>query len=73
MLDMGQPLPCLKSSSAGCSAGEASLVIDPWGNVKPCLHVDLLCGNILQQDFEKIWSSEPLRVAGIDAGCLFKL
>jgi radical SAM protein with 4Fe4S-binding SPASM domain len=49
-----------KSASQGCSAGEASFVIDPWGNVKPCLDVDLLCGNILQQSFEAIWSSEPL-------------
>lgn len=51
-----------RSSSQGCSAGEASLVVDPWGNVRPCLHVDLMCGNILQQEFDKIWSSEPLKM-----------
>ncbi len=51
-----------ESSSQGCSAGDASLVIDPWGNVKPCLHVDLLCGNIIQQDFDDIWNSKNLKL-----------
>lgn len=50
-----------ESSSLGCSAGDASLVIDPWGNVKPCLHVNLLCGNITQDDFDSIWNNSNLK------------
>lgn len=49
-----------ESSSDGCSAGDASLVIDPWGNVKPCLHANLLCGNLKTQDFETIWRGKEL-------------
>ena len=58
----GPTIPqCFESSaSQGCSAGEASLVIDPWGNVKPCLHVDLICGNIVKQDFDTIWNVQEL-------------
>jgi AdoMet-dependent heme synthase len=60
----GPAIPqCFEDSvSQGCSAGDASLVIDPWGNVKPCLHVNLTCGNLLRDDFETIWSSESLRM-----------
>ena len=58
--------PCIpqcfvSSASEGCSAGEASFVVDPWGNIKPCLQTDLLCGNLLEQSFETIWESESLR------------
>lgn len=49
------------SASEGCSAGEASFVVDPWGNIKPCLQTNLLCGNLLEQSFETIWESESLR------------
>lgn len=58
--------PCIpqcfvESSSAGCAAGDTSLVIDPWGNLKPCLHTDLLCGNLLIEDFKTIWAGDLLR------------
>lgn len=62
-ISYGPTIPqCFEPSSAvGCSAGEAAIVIDPWGNIKPCLHSDLLCGNILQQDFQTIWTGNALR------------
>jgi len=52
--------PCIPqcfepSSSRGCSAGETSFVIDPWGNVKPCTDAILHCGNLLTQTVEEIW------------------
>jgi len=58
--------PCIpqcfiSSSSEGCSAGQASLVVDPWGNIKPCLHTDLLCGNLLESEFDIIWQAQSLR------------
>ena len=58
----GPTIPqCLETStSEACSAGNHSLVIDPWGNIKPCLHTDLLCGNILKVDFEDILNSDNL-------------
>lgn len=60
----GPTLPqCFESSSSvGCSAGESSLVIDPWGNVKPCLQTDLLCGNILENDLETILNGDKLKM-----------
>jgi len=57
--------PCIPqcftpSSSEGCSAGETFFVVDPWGNVKPCIHTTLVCGNLLEQDMMKIWYDEAL-------------
>jgi len=49
------------SSSSGCLAGVAYCTIDPWGNVRPCNHAPLLCGNILEQSVEEIWHGEAMR------------
>lgn len=52
--------PCIpqcfvSSSSRGCLAGEASVAVDPWGNVKPCTDAMLTCGNLLSQSLDEIW------------------
>ena len=51
-----------QSASRVCSAGDSAITIDPWGNVKPCLHTNLLCGNLLQQDFDSIWDGDALNM-----------
>jgi radical SAM protein with 4Fe4S-binding SPASM domain len=43
------------SSSTGCLAGVAYCTVDPWGNVRPCNHAPLICGNLLEQSIEEIW------------------
>ena len=48
------------SSSTGCLAGIAYCTIDPWGNVRPCNHAPLICGNLLEQSLEEIWNSEAM-------------
>lgn len=58
--------PCIPqcfapSSSVGCSAGETFLVVDPWGNVKPCADTALDCGNLLTQTVEEIWWSKEMQ------------
>lgn len=40
-----------------CTAGKTSYAIDTDGNVKACPRDSQLYGNILTQDFEKIWES----------------
>jgi radical SAM protein with 4Fe4S-binding SPASM domain len=57
--------PCIPqcftpSSSHGCSAGETFCAIDPWGNVTPCTHTSLTCGNLLEMDIEQIWNGEVM-------------
>ena len=49
------------SSSTGCLAGVAYWTVDPWGNVRPCNHAPLLCGNILEQSVEEIWNGEAMQ------------
>lgn len=68
--------PCIPqcftpSSSQGCSAGETFFVVDPWGNVKPCLHTTLLCGNLLEQDVMTIWNGQSLEYwrGMVPSGC----
>ena len=48
------------SSSTGCLAGVAYCTIDPWGNVRPCNHAPLICGNLLEQSIEEIWHGEAM-------------
>jgi len=43
------------SSSRGCLAGTAYCTVDPWGNVRPCNHAPLVCGNLLEQSMEEVW------------------
>jgi radical SAM protein with 4Fe4S-binding SPASM domain len=48
------------SSSTGCLSGVTYCTIDPWGNVRPCNHAPLICGNLLEQPIEEIWHSETM-------------
>lgn len=49
------------SSSEGCFAGVTYCVIDPWGNVRPCTHTSLICGNLLKQSIQEIWHSPEMQ------------
>lgn len=54
-------LPKLNSETIGmisnyCDAGLNQLVIDPEGNIKPCVCLNYKLGNILKEDIKKIWS-----------------
>lgn len=48
----GSPVPhCFVSNhSNGCMAGFVHVTIDPWGNVRPCPHVLVTAGNVLNGD-----------------------
>ena len=46
--------------SDGCLAGLAFWTVDPWGNVRPCNHAPLLCGNLLEQEVAEIVDSPAL-------------
>ena len=58
----GTPIPhCFTANgSYGCLAGVAQATIDPWGNVRPCNHAPLVCGNLLTQSLEEIWHSAAM-------------
>ncbi|MCP4346189.1 MAG: radical SAM protein [Desulfobacterales bacterium] len=55
------PLCFAPSSSEGCLAGVTYCVIDPWGNVRPCTHTPLICGNLLEQSVEEIWHGPEMQ------------
>jgi radical SAM protein with 4Fe4S-binding SPASM domain len=56
------PIPhCFAANSSyGCLAGTGQATIDPWGNVRPCNHAPLVCGNLLTQSLEEIWHSAAM-------------
>lgn len=58
----GGPIPrCFaNNSSNGCMAGFAHAAIDCWGNLKPCTHVSITAGNLLEADFDTLWHSPPM-------------
>jgi len=50
----------MPNPSEGCLAGLAFWTVDPWGNVRPCNHAPLLCGNLLGQEVAEIVDSSAL-------------
>ncbi|MBU0495977.1 MAG: radical SAM protein [Chloroflexi bacterium] len=48
------------SSASGCLSGVAYCTIDPWGNLRPCNHATLQCGNLLEQSLADIWQGEAM-------------
>jgi radical SAM protein with 4Fe4S-binding SPASM domain len=62
LVRFGTPIPhCFAvNGSYGCLAGIAQATIDPWGNVRPCNHAPLVCGNLLTQSLEEIWHSAAM-------------
>ncbi len=48
------------SSSTGCMAGVAYCAVDPWGNLRPCNHSDLIAGNLLSRTLEEAWRSPAM-------------
>lgn len=60
---------------ATCSVGLAGVEIDPYGNVKACIHLRESAGSLHQQSIEEIWSHSPVfaraRQRAIDAAAVF--
>ncbi|MEJ2208625.1 MAG: radical SAM protein [Anaerolineae bacterium] len=56
---LGNCLPACfaESDQGGCLAGLAFFTVDPWGQVRPCNHAPLICGNLLEQSVDEIWHS----------------
>lgn len=51
----------VESSSTGCLSGVAYCTIYPWGNMRPCNHSSLKCGNLLEQPVEEAWQSAEMQ------------
>lgn len=45
---------------SGCTAGIASLAIDPIGNIKPCTRASSIIGNVLIDDLGAVWCDNEL-------------
>lgn len=45
---------------ATCGIGVMGVDIDPFGNVKPCIHVQSSAGNLHDESIERIWKNSPL-------------
>ena len=48
----------------GCGAGRLYCAIEPNGDIKPCVffptNKEMVLGNVLKDDFEEVWDSNPL-------------
>ena len=40
---------------AMCGIGKKALIIDPYGNVDPCMEVRSRIGNLREQSLQEIW------------------
>jgi radical SAM protein with 4Fe4S-binding SPASM domain len=43
-----------------CSIGLSSMVIDPYGNVFPCVQTRLCAGTVRSQSLQEIWDTSPV-------------
>jgi AdoMet-dependent heme synthase len=50
----------VKSRAIGCTAGFTFFTVDPCGNVRPCNHSNILCGNVIRQSINEIWFSRAM-------------
>lgn len=50
-----------QSASRGCLSGITYCVIDPRGNMRPCTHVPITCGNVLEKPVQAIWNGPEMR------------
>jgi radical SAM protein with 4Fe4S-binding SPASM domain len=51
----------VRSTATGCTAGYTSITIDPTGNVRPCNHAPVVCGNLLRESMDEIWQSKEMK------------
>lgn len=54
------PLPPIGATQRSCGIGSNSLVIDPYGNVFPCVQTRISAGNLRVQSLQEIWSSSSV-------------
>ncbi|CAG0946409.1 partial Putative mycofactocin radical SAM maturase MftC, partial [Anaerolineae bacterium] len=58
--DERTPLPTIDATQRSCGIGSNSLVIDPYGNVFPCVQTRIPAGNLRIQSVQEIWSSSSV-------------
>ncbi len=47
------------SSNKQCGTGSSTLLVDPYGNVYPCIQLRRRLGNLHEQSIETIWMTSP--------------
>lgn len=59
--------------SRGCLAGISYCIINPVGDVQPCAYMEVVAGNVRQEDFTRLWAESPvflrLRSMQYSGGC----
>ena len=52
---------CLRTNSSdGCMAGITQAVIDPWGNLRPCVYAQNSVGNVFETQLSALWHSSEM-------------
>jgi len=59
------------NTSEQCLAGIASICIDPWGNLRPCLYSKIILGSLMESSLDALWHSAALKQwrQNAPAGC----
>jgi len=55
--DISAPICEDFDSSYPCGASHSSCYISPYGEVQPCIEITMDCGNIREENFEKVWKN----------------
>ncbi|MCD6414958.1 MAG: radical SAM protein [Candidatus Diapherotrites archaeon] len=54
----------------GCGAGRLYCALEPNGDVKPCVFLPIVVGNVREKPFDRIWSENPILLALRDKNLL---
>ncbi len=61
---MNPPAP-IGDAHRSCAIGLHALVLDPYGNVFPCVQTRISAGNVLEQTVKEIWNAQLFQQVGM--------
>jgi len=50
----------IKFIESGCRAGSCSIILEPNGDIKPCLYMDIILGNVRKDKIKDIWNNSEV-------------
>ena len=53
-------MPLIEPEHYPCNSGLSSMVIDPYGNIFPCVQMRIAAGNLRMQSLKSIWNTSPV-------------
>jgi radical SAM protein with 4Fe4S-binding SPASM domain len=50
----------IKLIESGCRAGTISIILNPNGDIKPCMYMDIVIGNVKKDSIKNVWENSEV-------------